>query len=207
MTKDKKQILVLGVLFAVILAVGAFQFMGGSKPKTTAKEDDKKSDSKDVVAQKDVKDPTEKAVEQLFMGALVSRDPFVPQAVIIDEPEGQLDDPNKTGGLIQRPDPMQGGNNGGGTTGGPVDVYHPPVDPNQVGLQPTDTPRDAWSLRGVMAGRKVIAILEDHKGKQFLVKEGDTFNDGHTTVLSITKTHVELMHNGKVTTLALLGGN
>jgi hypothetical protein len=204
MTKDKKQILVLGVLFAVILAVGAFQFMGGSKGKQAAtKEDDhKKVDEAQVAVNDDQKDPVREAVNQLFSNPIVPRDPFVPQAVIVDDP---TPDNGQHPTVIHNPGPMPGDLNNGGNTG--VDVVHPPVDPNQIGLTPTDPPKDAWALRGVMIGKRgTLAMVEDHTGRQFLVKEGDSIAD-HTTVLSISKTGVELMANGKPIHLALLGGN
>lgn len=200
MSKDKKQILVLGVLFAVILAVGAFQFMGGSKPKVAADKDDKKDKGTEVAVNDEKADPIKEAIVPLFTAPLVSRDPFVPQAVVLDE---ETTDPNQNTGII-KPPPMPNGNNGQGYEN--VGVVHPPVD-GQIGLQPTDPPKDAWALRGVMMGAKTLAILEDAKGNQFLVKEGDSFNNGQTRVLSISKTNVQLMNNGTVTNLALLGGN
>lgn len=194
MSKDKKQIIVLGALFAVILAVGAFQFLG-KKPAAVA-EDEPKKDSKDLVA-KNEEDPTEMVIKQLYSQPLASRDPFVPQAVIVDDTDDQqpiVDPP-----VVTRPDPMQG------------EVR--PVDPGvvnggngQPNLEPTQT-RDPWYLRGVILGRKTMAMLEDDKGNQFLVREGEQFNAGNTRVLSISKTQVELSHNGRIMTLALLGGN
>ena len=202
MTKDKKQILVVGVLFAVILAVGAFQFMGGSKPKAEVKEE-KKDAGTEVAVKDDEKDPTEQVMEQLFQNTLVSRDPFVPQAVILD------DEPEEHQPFQQQPPPMEGNN--GGTIVQPFDPtggVRPDIEPvNNGGGTEIEPTRDVWSLRGVMQGKKTLAILEDAKGNQFLVKEGDTYNTGQTRVLSISRERVELMHNGQVQTLALLGGN
>jgi hypothetical protein len=175
--------------------------MGGSKPKAVVEDEKKDADTK-VAVKEDEKDPTEQVMEQLFQNTLVSRDPFVPQAVILDEV-----DPEQNTGII-KPPPMEAGN--GGTIVQPWDPtggVRPDLEPIAGGGTEIEPTRDVWSLRGVMQGKKTLAILEDAKGNQFLVKEGDSFNNGQTRVLSISRERVELMHNGQVQTLALLGGN
>lgn len=194
MTKDKKQIIVVGALFAVILAVGAFQFLG-PKPKPVTEDEPKGKKEEALVAKTEV-DPTEMVINQLFSQPLAARDPFTPQAVILDDP---VEQPPVEQPPVERPNPLPG----------EVKPFDPGVNQGgqiQPNLELTQN-RDPWSLRGIIVGRRTMAMLEDDKGNQFLVREGDQFNNGNTRVLSISKTQVELSHNGKITTLALLGGN
>lgn len=226
MTKEKKQTIVLGSLFAVIAAVGAFQFMG-NKPKPVDQADKKAEKPKDgdlVAANGEKKTPEQEIIESLMASATSPRDPFQPQAVLIDEETGQQGEQQPTqqvnpydqnGG--KRPDPEIGGtfgqggfggNNGGqSSTGGgigPVTV-DPESIPNGVG-NANGLP---FALRGVMIGRtKKLCILEFGDGRQMLATEGQTFGRDHeTTIVSVTNEEVVLRHKGQEITLALNGGN
>lgn len=224
MTKEKKQTIVLGSLFAVIAAVGAFQFMGGSKPKpvdATEKKAEKPKDGDLVAVNGDKKTPEQVIIEQLMANASSPRDPFQPQAVLIDDnlgqqgetqPNHQVNPYDPNGG--KRPDPEisgtfgQGGfngNNGGGqTTIEPVD----PGVPGGANLT-GGTNGLPFALRGVMIGRtKKLCILEFGDGRQMLATEGQTFGRDHeTSIISVTNEEVVLRHKGQDIKLALNGGN
>lgn len=223
MNKDKKQMLVLGVLVLVVVAVGAFQFMG-AKPKPAATTDTKKDEKKDETLVADNTKPvdlTAQIVEGLMGGTSGERDPFAPQAVLIDEPEGQPGENN----MVNPVDP-NGGKRPPTEITGQVEPW--PVNMNQgqgapgtfsgngnnqgnggnVEVAPVGngTP---YALRGVMIGRtKKMCMLETTEGKQILVLEGQKLGkELETTVIEITENYVVLSHRGKVINLALLGGN
>jgi hypothetical protein len=224
MNKDKKQMLVLGALVLVIVAVGAFQFMGG-KPKPAAKADEKKQDKpKDetlVAENGETVDPMKAYIDSLIAGGGGPRDPFAPQAVILDEPSDHQQptyvkpvDPNGA----QRPNEI---------TGGEIEPWRVNVDNGQPGMggfggdqgntgnggsgvEPAPVNNGMpYALRGVMLGKnKRMCMLELADGRQVLAFEGQKLGkDLETTVVEITEQYVVLSHRGKVTNLALLGGN
>jgi hypothetical protein len=221
MNKQKKQTIVLGALFAVIAAVGAFQFMG-SKPKpvdTSTKKAEKPEDGELVAANTEKLSPEQMIINSLMAAASSPRDPFQPQAVLIDDNTGQQGEQQTTqvnpygpdGG--KRPDPEIGGsfgqggfgsNNGGQTTIEPVD----PGVPNGVNLT-GGTNGLPFALRGVMIGRtKKLCILEMMDGRQMLAVEGQSFGPNHeTSIISVTNEEVVLRHKGEVINLPLYGGN
>jgi hypothetical protein len=226
MSKDKKQMAVLGVLVVVVLAIGAFQFMG-PKPKPTIKAEPKKDKPKDDALVADGAgnlDPMKVYIDSLIQGASGPRDPFAPQAVLIEENPGQQGEQQPTqyvnpyrpdGG--QRPDneieggfqpykvdPNQGnghsGTGSGQANGGGATVV---PDNSAAGFS------GPYALRGVMIGRsKKMCMLETRDGRQLLALEGQRLGkELETTVVEITESYVVLRHRGEVHNLALLGGN
>lgn len=196
MSKEKKQLIVVAVLAVLVVGIGAFQFMGGSAAKPVAEESKDKAQDDQVVAAADRPDATQVAIDNLISMQSVPRDPFVAQAVLVESvkpPENYTPPTPNPGSEIS------GSNN-------PV-----LVNPGSgMGLDPSGPLRLAneppYSLRGIVIGRKTFAVLKPAGDDQVLVQEGDTLGDG-THVVSITERHVVLKHKGKVTTLALLGGN
>lgn len=224
MNKQKKQTIVLGALVAVIAAVGAFQFMGSSKPNavdTSAKKAEKPKDEELVAVNDETKTPEQEIIERLMATATSPRDPFAPQAVVIDnadqqgEPQQQERPTNyvnpydqhggkRPGTEITGQFPPNGGNQGSGPGVGPLQV-DPESLPNGVG----NTNGLPFALRGVMIGRtKKLCILEFADGRQMLAVEGQTFGrDRETTIVSVSNEEVVLTHKGQQIHLALNGGN
>ncbi|HXH60864.1 MAG TPA: hypothetical protein VNI20_05845 [Fimbriimonadaceae bacterium] len=194
MTKEKKQLIVVGVLAALILGIGAFQFLGRPKPAPVAKNDKPKHEQKQskLVAKADAPDATQQYVDLLVKGSPAPRDPFVAQAVLIDEKENK---PNTFRAPVQQPTTT--------ITGSipPVIVRDPEGNSN---VSPV-TKEPPYSLRGIVIGRKTFAVIKPAGLEQILVQEGYTFNDG-TQVVSITEGQVVLKRNGTVKTLAFQGG-
>lgn len=192
MNKDKKQIVVLVSLVAVVGAVGAFQFM-------------KKGPTVDVVAKVEEERPIVAATSELtvvntmdmdalFGGTLEERDPFDPQAILLDDPRRGTRPPG--GRLTNPPDPEITGS--GGT--GPVKPG-PPNGGTGGGLEVGPSrPLGALSLRGVIIGPKPMAVFEGDYGRQILVGEGKRLPNG-TVVLSIAEGKVILKRNGKISSI------
>jgi hypothetical protein len=195
MTKQKKQMIVVGVLLLAVLAVGAFQFMG-PKPKPAAA-DDADVDKKDqtLVAVTTI-DPVASAIDLLLNQPGSPRDPFVPQAVLIDpEPVRQ---PHEV--IVRPPDEITSG----------TEPWNPRVpDGSITGQIGTEVIPDSapFTLRGVMIGRKNLAVIELAGGRQILLAEGEKFGPGsNSIVLAVSENEVVIKVNGKVQTLPL-GGN
>jgi hypothetical protein len=219
MSKDKKQLVVVGVLVLVVLAIGAFQFMG-MRPKPVAKEDEpKKEDKGEIVAQNDVQDPVKTMVEQLTGQASMPRNPFEAQAVVLEDEKETTTQPdpeitNGNGNVGRPPNGYKSEIGVGGFGGAQVE----PVDPtNGNGLngnsnitngQPVQYSGDApYILRGVIIGRKTMCMLQDAKGRDHLVREGENVPGTDHTILSITQKEIKINYQGRVRTLVLAGGN
>jgi len=191
MTKQKKQMIVIGVLLLAVLAVGAFQFMG-PKPKPAVAEDaDKAKEDQTLVAANTI-DPVAAAIDVLLNQPGSPRDPFVPQAVLID-PEPDRVPPQV---IVRPPDEITGGTPV--NPGGPGGSFT-----GQIGTEviPDSAP---FTLRGVMIGRKNLAVIELAGGRQILVAEGEKFGTD-STVLAVSENEVVIKVNGKVQTLPLGG--
>jgi hypothetical protein len=193
MTKQKKQMIVVGVLLLAVLAVGAFQFMGGKPQPVVADEGGKVKKEDQTLVAANSPDPKDLAIMQLLNQPGSPRDPFAPQAVLIDpEPEGhQVTPPD-------RPDPEIN------TDFGPV---NPGVNGGIEGPIGTEIvpERAPFTLRGVMIGKKNLAVIQLDSGRQILVAEGEQFGP-NSSVLAVSEHEVVIKVNGKVQTLPL-GGN
>ena len=221
---EQKKLMVLGALFVVMLAVGAFQFIPkGSPPAATTEAteadentvvaDAESTDSEsttgdDPVEGEDGAEPGEgeAEVEGLAVNALGepidplnARDPFTqtgftPEDInppVEDEkpPVQQTTPPRNPGGSSgSEPlnpggfDPMPGGWPGGPT--GPIETT------------PIEEPEPTYLVKGVLVGRKPMAVFEDDKGNQRLVPLGGAV-DGDTRVVSIERGQVTVERHGK----------
>ena len=192
MNKQKKQIVVLVSLVAVVGAVGAFQFMSkGPSEDIVAKAEDKPKAVEPTVVR-----PSGTPVDGLFAMKLDERDPFIPQAIVIDLPV----DPRPTGprGTGIPTPPRFGG------TGGPrpqnTGFVKPPVPlPDRVTVEPS-LALGAVELRGVIMGPTPMAIFEGDDGQQTLVVAGDKLPNG-ALVVSIANGKVILKQKGKTRTI------
>ena len=217
MTKEKKQTLVVSVLVLAMAAIGAFQFMG---PKPKAAPDDKKDKKpkdEQLVAENAEVDPTQAMIENLLSQPLSSRDPFTPQATLI-EPPTQVVDPNQGQTQVAPPRTDPGswtppqteitpidpnfGNNG---FGGPNSLQGPINQGAGTGPQVAAKP---YALRAVMLGRINLCVLETANGRQVVVREGQQFgSDSEFMVVQIAEDHIVMRHRGADERLNLLGGN
>ena len=205
MSKDKKQLLVVGILGLAMLAIGAFQFLAPKGPAAVAPEPEvaSKSDGTEVASVNAVAaiDPSVQILNDL-RGPVEPRDPFLAQAIIVKPPapDGQQ---TLVGPKPPRPDNQITGSDG-----------YQPVDPNVNGggvtsgdplIQPGEF---AYKLKGVLVGaNNNIAVFEDSNGNQRLVGVGATFGtDSETEVISIDAKGVTIRHRGKTKTLRVEQG-
>lgn len=211
MTKDKKQIIVIGALGAVLVAVGAFQFLSG--PKTTVEVDSEEADKaiEEVVAKKHL----EGALARLVPGELSPRDPFQPigwsapaeptsqaPATTPSMSSGGSRPSSSGGGFIPPMNPLPGGFPGfGGSLPDPA---------NGLGLVPSagapPMPGAGYAVKGVVVGDKPMAVFEDSAGNQRLVPLGGSI-DGDTQVTGIDRGKVTVKHRGKEKTLTIEEGS
>jgi hypothetical protein len=217
MKDDKKKFVVLGILVVVMLAVGAFTFMGGGSgtPTVAANAASGGTDPVKVNADGSTGDTTtgspvagsseeELPKNPLYAADLPQRDPFissVPGATV-----------NRGGSLppsvpISRPVRRSNGSGSGyvpfqplggslPAAGGSVTISSNGVDPNRFG----------YTVSGVITGGgKPAAVFTDASGNQRLVPVGGSL-DGDSKVVSIDKGNVIIEHRGKTQRLSL-GGN
>lgn len=205
MSKDKKQLLVVGILGLAMLAVGAFQFLAPKGPVAVAPEP-KDADSMSggtEVAVEDASTPIDPKTKLLgdLLGKVEPRDPFLAQAIIV-EPDSEPDDQETTA----RPKPPRP------TTEISDDPGHEPWLPTKDDLTDgtplINTLEFAYRLKGVLIGAtRNIAVFEDRNGNQKLVGEGATFgSDSETEVISISAEGVTIRHRGSTQVLKVEEG-
>jgi hypothetical protein len=216
MKDDKKKLLVVGLLFVVILAVGAFQFMGSSTPapKPEAKKTEGAAEAAEEGAEANVeKDQESDPVRQLYAMGLPARDPFAEEN--LPDMPGQT--PAKPAEQTQPSKPVA--SNSGSRRGFTPPL--PPINPMPGGFNiqpspgmngslpavgggaPTDGPN--YSVSGVIQGEKNAAVISDGQGNQRLIHEGQQL-DGDSRVVSIRGDKVVIKRKNKTVTLTV-GGN
>lgn len=203
MSKDKKQLLVVGILGLAMLAIGAFQFLAPKGPAAVAPEPEvaSKSDGTEV-ASVDPVDQISQEEQMLIdlLGSVEPRDPFLAQAIIVKPPDrgGQQ---TPVGPKPPRPT--------GEITGGSGNEPWPPGNDGLIEGPPlVNTGEFAYKLKGVLVGASDnIAVFEDSNGNQKLVGVGDRFGSGsETEVISIDASGVTIRHRGKKMILSVEQG-
>ncbi|MBL8049098.1 MAG: hypothetical protein JNJ45_10505 [Chthonomonas sp.] len=212
--KEKKQLIVMGALMTVMVGVGAFSFLGGSKPtapaKAVAKETSQPVENRDYADESGVKEGIRKYAGPEFP----ERDPF-------NIPGGLGAIAANTAAAGPAPKPIGGGPGPRATSGGAVpntsglQPMRPDLTPMGGELDPTattvgntqptaptketefkPTPEDpGLSVVGVVKGDVPTAILQDHGGKQFLVKLGSEAFDAR--LIAVASRHVVIEYGGK----------
>lgn len=219
MNNDKKKMIVVGALGLVLVAVGAFTFVGGgSDPapspvtKTSSKPDETGTDAAKTDQEKELT-PEEKLIAQLNSGELAVRDPFAPDIVasVVTppvQPPTQATPPRISSGG-RRPSGLGGNVPPFNPMGGGIGGALPPMGGGNVGLEPGTALRSpddpGYRVKGVIQGRKPMAVLEDGNGNQKLVPVGGSV-DGDTQVTGIEKGKVRVRHRGKEKILDLEEG-
>lgn len=216
MNNDKKKLMILSVLALLMVAVGAFTFMGGGAPASpevlTTKSAGAYGEGTDPLATGEEttdgdKKPADGISEEdrpesgvLALAPFEPRDPFeTPSSV------------PKVGGITPPPvqptaqmAPIQGKPN-------PRNGENAPFDPNQfnggpIGGGNSNLPpivvAPTFIVKGIITGAKPMAVFEDGEGNQRLVALGGSV-DGDTKVVAIEQGKVTVVHKGKRYSLAL----
>jgi hypothetical protein len=210
MNREKKQMMVLGALALMIVAVGAFQFMGSSAPEPAPAKVEAKADAESG------KQEGEKlaVLNPKFSSPYSRRDPFSlapfarPQqpaapAATAEDPKPvkpaldtsrstktattgkQWPAPFDQGGRIELPP--------AGTEKG-TSKQHEPYEP--------PAPEFGYSLVGTIQGDKPAAVLSDSAGNQRLVAVGQHI-DGDSVLVSVTGGKAIVRFNGGRQTLSI----
>ena len=195
---DKKKLIMLGALAAVILAVGAFQFISKGKPEQAptpsgdpAVASDSAKDGAVQIAPADAKKDAEK--NNLVAGSFPTRDPFKPiilagnQQPVVYQPIPPARPPLVSGSL-------------------------PPLQLSPSGLpgvqdgQPVvpEAPSFAYRLSGVIVGARPAAVFSDAQGAQRLITLGGSL-DPDTKLIDVNRNAVRLRFQNKTLTLTLGG--
>ncbi|MCU0315432.1 MAG: hypothetical protein MUC92_02440 [Fimbriimonadaceae bacterium] len=220
---DKKKLMVVGILLVVILAVGAFQFMGSSTPASAAatkkEEITKEAEGAELGSggEEEAKGPAiDPALQPLIAGTFPSRDPFLPAGArametpksVSQTPPSQAQNlPNPvTGPSSAPPPPRISTNRPRYEAPDPMRGSLPPINPGAPnGPQNPTQPIvvvPTYRLKGVLLGDRPLAVFEDSKGNQKLVPLGGSI-DADTIVVSIEKGKVTIRSKGKERTLVI----
>jgi hypothetical protein len=218
---DKKKLVILGSLFLVIIAVGAFQFSkgGGSEvpAEPVAKSKEASTDTESTVASKTgdaesentEEGQTGEGVDPALIAAarLNPRDPFdgaawdanrVPaQVTPVAPPQPRVAPPMRPtsmGGSGFKPIPI-----GEGALPTPEGSSTPITGGKLPSIE--DFP---YTVAGTMVGDRPCVLLTDSTGKQKLVNVGGSI-DGDSQVVSVSKGAVTVRHRGKTKTFRVSG--
>ncbi|MCX7799531.1 MAG: hypothetical protein N2109_04230 [Fimbriimonadales bacterium] len=189
---DKKKLIVLAVLAVVILAVGAFQFVGAGGEPPKPKEEPKKEAA-------EARRPSEPSLPNpQFANPLPPRDPFDPTTAVASlqrqtpqepEPKPAPEPKPLTGKLEPLPPVMPSGLSGSLR-----------LSPDK----PAEPPAPKFVVTGVFLGEKSAAVIQDEQGNQKLVGQGEAL-DGDTRVVAVDRNRVVLRQRGKTVVLTVGG--
>lgn len=207
MKDDKKKLLVLGVLVLVMLAVGAFTFLGGKKSApvaTTATTDEGTTVVDDAENAEVTEEEDPNGLRPELSGMIAStyspRDPFeIPSGADLrgtkPQPKPEPEQPktqNRPATHTQQTPPLNPLGLGGNL---------PSLGDSGPGL-PIIPAGPTYKVKGILIGKKSIVVFEDEGGNQKLVPIGGSV-DGDTKVTNIEKGKVTVIHKGEKKTLTL----
>jgi len=199
---EKKKVIALCALFAVMLCVGAFQFLkasAGAPPvaKSGSSKTFAKDDAKDVVA-----------LNTTGLTELSNRDPFdAPYQPHMDKPmpRGIIHRENIAGSFPQMPDASQ-------TKVAPITFKGLGVDPDpKVTSVPTTQtapviqPTFDYEVAGTMVGKRPLAVFKDKAGHERLVALGQRI-DLDSRLIGVEMGRVTVSFRGRNLNLALEEG-
>ncbi len=203
MNREKKQLVVVGVLAFLVLSVGAFQFTRKDPPPPAASttEKPKPIDGKDKVVV-----PTRNYPELLDLSP---KDPFEiaefvsgTKPVVTPTVTTPSANPGTIGGTVIS---KNGKENLKRLPFGGPDMPMPfPDGKTLVPLAPPE-PVFEYSLVGIVEGAHPMAVFEDGKGNQRLLEAGQSVGSS-ATIIQISRGKVRVKFNEKTLTLNV-GGN
>lgn len=188
---DKTKVIVLSTLAALLLGVGAFQFIGKDQPSAAATAIEAESKPTDEAKGDDKSGIKLVASNKFVTGSYPARDPFKP----IINPVQQTYNPNTAPSYAPTATPMPPAMIGGALPSG---ISIAPVVPAE--------PEFGYSLTGIIVGVRPAAVFVDAAGAQRLVQLGGSL-DGDTKIVEISRTRVSLRHRNKTLNLAIGGGD
>lgn len=202
MNREKKQMVVLGVLALMIVCVGAFQMMGSSSapaPAPTEKKEEKVAEKSSTVSE-----DKPKLANPDQSRPLAKRDPFAPSAFAIAANQ----DPNYV--------PPVKANTADSTHSKPIpDVLGKPKRPidwevggvkdGEIGPLEPPAPKFGYTLIGFVQGKYPAAVFADATGNQKLVEAGDPI-DGSAKLIAVYGSKVKVKFHDQTLVLTV-GGN
>jgi hypothetical protein len=202
MNREKKQLVIVGLLAVMVLSVGAFQFMGGSPTPPPAAD---KSSASDKAAEDAKKAEAEAVKNPDFADSLAKRDPFQKAsfAIVVKEQEKlPVEEPKPS-----LPKPPRKDNSQKTSFGGDPDWSRRtlPSGDDKVGPLVVPEPQFGYSLIGIIAGEHPGAVFADSAGNQKLVEAGQGI-DGDAVLLSVSRDKVRVKFHAKTLVLTV-GGN
>lgn len=221
MKDDKKKMMILGVLALVMVAVGAFTFLGGGSSAAPAEvvSTETVTDGTELADGAEVPtDGTESGIEgeegtevDPLKDALASmpfevRDPFSVPPTLDDRiqsvpaPVAQAPAPVQPEIQTPKPPTMHAGN---APLQPPVNGGQLPTfgDGENISLPPV-VAKPQYRVKGIVLGARPMAVFEDSDGNQRLVPNGGSV-DGDTRVVAIEKGRVTVSYKGKRHTLVI----
>lgn len=223
MDKEKQKFLLVGVLGAVLLAIGVFQFatLGGESPRPARKTAESSEASEpapalEVAPVAAPETPSESDQPPAFQGLYAARDPFavVPLAPSLTptprEETASAPPPTRTAPRRSEPSGPRGPESFDRSSIPPLDPL-PGAAPNPgegVALTPGTPLRNPdelpYTLCGVLLGDRPVAILRSDEGHQKMVPLGGKI-DGRAQIVEISRGKVTIEHDGKREVLRMGG--
>ena len=206
MNREKKQMIVLGVLALMIVCVGAFQMMGSgtAAAPVPAPAPETKKETKDLEETSTTSETKPKIANPEQAYPLPKRDPFAPSAFAIfanEDPDAVPKPSNSSGGtkgMKNVPTTLQGTKEDiVWTSGGDSEGGVPPVIP--------PAPKFNYTLVGFVQGKYPAAVFSDRSGNQKLVEAGDAI-DGSATLVAVYGNKVKVKFHDQTRVLTV-GGN
>lgn len=194
---QKKQLIILCCLVAVLVSVGAYRVIGLSGRVATQGHEPSQAIEESNQAAAGQGDENEnqlapKAPTEVSVSAQRSRDPFQPQIV----PEAARS--QAPANMVREQAPLI-------AQGTPLPLVGP-FPPQSIGFEPIpaseEDPARALRLTGVIEGDTNIAIIRGAGGERYIVREGQKI-DGKYVVQSISRAGVRLRFKDKSFVLGL----
>lgn len=225
MNKQTKQLALIGVLAAVLLSVGAFQFMTPvpvpplpaqepvAKEAEAAQPSNPAGSGEEAAAPKS--DPVRDALLTYATSSATPRDPFKPVGDMAKEfaaPQGKVA-PAEAAPVVGNPTEgarptapryarqgVQPVNPMEGSLPSGSNMGITPAGDNSSGSAAGDpriiTGGPSYKVKGILVGTTRMVVLEDAEGNQKLVPEGGSV-DGDTTIVKVRDNTVKISTRGK----------
>jgi hypothetical protein len=195
MDPNKKKTVILAALLLSLLAIGAWQFMGGKSEAPKASSAPVSEAPKPIA--ENVGGTTQEQETDLSLVGLKRKDPFQPGTLPVDEATKAVTPP-----VNEKPSPS-------GPVLRPQITGLPPAGVTPGSMTPSQPmiPTDAfdYTLVGVVEGPNPVAVFKSSSGNQTMVRIGGSIGE-NAKVVDIRGGRVIVNYNKKTTTLSV-GGN